>query len=85
MKLPAEVSASGRGRCRAPGLYPPKPDIVGTGLLRAHASLPRGHARASGQQDKRIVDYDGDRLNGCAAEFSSDTIGRNRDAAAFHW
>jgi hypothetical protein len=50
-----------------------------------HASLPRGHARAFGQQDKRIVDYDGDRLNGCAVEFSRDTIGRNRDAAAFHW
>jgi hypothetical protein len=24
-------------------------------------------------------------LNDCAAEFSRDTIGRNRDAAAFHW
>jgi hypothetical protein len=31
-----------------------------------------------------MVDYHGDRLNDCA-EFSRDTIGRNRDAAAFHW
>jgi hypothetical protein len=60
---PPKFSASGRVRCRASGLYPPKPDIVGTGLLRPRVtSLPRGHACASGQQDKRMVDYDGDRL-----------------------
>jgi len=32
-----------------------------------------------------MVDRDGDRLKRLRAEFSRDTIGRNRDAAAFHW
>jgi hypothetical protein len=74
-----------RGRCRAPGLYPPKPDIVGTVYFAPTPRFPVATLALPGNKTKRIVDYDGGRLNGCAAEFSRDTIGRNRDAAAFHW